>query len=91
MAQQVGAQLWHMSNVSGYMWTYQNPNLTTTKFGGASATNGIYAGLDGSRFQNEQAETRHGRIKIGGRWIIDPDAPARLPHHRLHAHRRRAP
>ena len=72
MAQQVGAQLWHMSNVSGYMWTYQNPNLTTTKFGGASATNGIYAGLDGSRFQNEQAETRHGRIKIGGRWIITP-------------------
>ncbi len=72
MAQQVGAQLWHMSNVSGYMWTYQNPNLTTTKFGGASATNGIYAGLDGSRFQNETAETRHGRIKIGGRWIITP-------------------
>lgn len=72
MAQQVGAQLWHMSNVSGYMWTYQNPSLTTTKFGGASATNGIYAGLDGSRFQNELAETRHGRIKIGGRWIITP-------------------
>ena len=72
MAQQVVSQLWHMSNVSGYMWTYQNPNLTTTKFGGASATNGIYAGLDGSRFQNELAETRHGRISIGGRWIITP-------------------
>lgn len=72
MAQQVGAELWHMSNVSGYMWTYQNPNLTTTRFGGASAKNGIYAGLDGSRFQNEQAATRHGRISIGGRWISTP-------------------
>ena len=72
MAQQVGAELWHMSNVSGYMWTYQNPDLTTTKFGGASAKYGIYAGLDGSRFQNEQASTRHGRISIGGRWISTP-------------------
>ena len=72
MAQQVGAELWHMSNVSGYMWTYQHPGLTTTRFGGASAKNGIYAGLNGARFQNEQTATRHGRINIGGRWISTP-------------------
>ena len=73
MAQAVGAELWHMSNVSGYMWTHQKPGLSTTSgLGGASATYGIYAGLDGSRFQNELAATRHGRISIGGRWISTP-------------------
>ena len=73
MAQAVGAELWHMSNVSGYMWTHQKPGLSTTSgLGGASAVYGIYAGLDGSRFQNELAATRHGRISIGGRWISTP-------------------
>lgn len=73
MAQQVGAELWHMSNVSGYMWTHQKPGLSTTSgLGGANAMYGIYAGLSGARFQNEQAETRHGRICIGGRWISTP-------------------
>ena len=73
MAQQVGAQLWHMSNVSGYMWTHLKDGLTTANgLGGANAAFGIYAGLDGSRFQNEQAATRHGRISIGGRWISTP-------------------
>ena len=72
MAQQAGAQLWHMSNVSGYMWTYKKPELSTTRFGGASAARGIYAGLSGARFQNELAASRHGRIDIGGRWISTP-------------------
>lgn len=73
MAQQVGAQLWHMSNVSGYMWTHLKDGLSTASgLGGASAAYGIYAGLNGARFQNEQAATRHGRINIGGRWISTP-------------------
>lgn len=71
MAQRVGARIWHMSNVSGFMWAYQNPALSTcTQF--RSRANGIVAGLNGARFQNEDAPNRHGRINIGGRWISTP-------------------
>lgn len=72
MAAQVGAELWHMSNVSGYHWAYKNPELTTTGFGGVSADFGVFAGLSGARFQNELTPNRHGRIDIGGRWISTP-------------------
>lgn len=73
MAQEVGAQLWHMSNVSGFMWGYQSPYLTTCKslaFGFKPL--GVYVGPSGARFQNETAYNRHGRIDIGGRWIMTP-------------------
>ncbi len=71
MAQRVGARIWHTSNVSGFMWAYQNPSLSTcTQF--RSRANGIVAGLNGARFQNEDAANRHGRINIGGRWISTP-------------------
>jgi uncharacterized protein with FMN-binding domain len=33
---------------------------------------GVIVGLGGSRFINEVAENRHGRIDIGGRWISTP-------------------
>ena len=73
MAQAVGAELWHMSNVSGYKWAYQNPNLSTCASLGLGFTPaGIYAGVTGKRFQDETAENRHGRIDIGGAWISTP-------------------
>lgn len=72
MATAVGADLWHMSNSAGFSWTYKNPNLSTVGLGGPSATLGVIVGLGGSRFMNEAAENRHGRIDIGGRWISTP-------------------
>jgi succinate dehydrogenase/fumarate reductase flavoprotein subunit len=73
MAQQVGAELWHMSNVSGFMWSYQSPYLSTcSSLAFGFAPKGIYAGPSGKRFQDETAYNRHGRIDIGGRWIMTP-------------------
>ncbi|MEE8716000.1 MAG: FAD-binding protein [Coriobacteriales bacterium] len=73
MAQEVGAQLWHMSNVSGFMWAYQSPYLTTCKsLALGFKPLGVYVGPSGARFQNETAYNRHGRINIGGRWIMTP-------------------
>ena len=71
MAQKAGAQLWHMSNVSGWLWAYQNPALSTCKTI-TTFPNGILAGSNGARFQNESLSNRHGRICIGGRWISTP-------------------
>ncbi len=72
MAMEVGADLWHMSNVSGFNWAYQSPYLTTSSSIGGLASKGIYAGISGKRFMDESASTRHGRIDIGGRWISTP-------------------
>lgn len=73
MALSAGAQLWHMSNVSGFMWFYQAPGVTTCKSLALGwQPRGIFAGLSGKRFQNENAANRHGRIDIGGRWISTP-------------------
>ncbi len=71
MAQKAGAQLWHMSNVSGWLWAYQNPALSTCKTV-RSFSNGVTVGCNGARFQNESLSNRHGRINIGGRWISTP-------------------
>jgi len=72
MAMGVGADLWHMSNSAGFSWTYKNPKMSTVGLAGPSATMGIIVGLGGSRFMNESASNRHGRIDIGGRWISTP-------------------
>ncbi|MDO4546836.1 MAG: FAD-binding protein [Clostridia bacterium] len=72
MAMGVGADLWHMSNSAGFSWIYKNPALSTVGLGGPTATLGVIVGLGGSRFMNEAAENRHGRIDIGGRWISTP-------------------
>lgn len=72
MAMGVGADLWHMSNSAGFSWCYKNPHLSTVGLAGPSATLGVIVGLGGSRFMNEAAENRHGRIDIGGRWISTP-------------------
>ncbi|MCL2339472.1 MAG: FAD-binding protein [Actinomycetia bacterium] len=71
MAMSVGADLWHMSNSAGFSWTFKRPGekLVTS---GLTARNGIIVGLGGGRFMNETAQSRHGRIDIGGRWISTP-------------------
>jgi len=72
MATAIGADLWHMSNAAGFSWTYKDPKLSTVGLSGPSATIGAIFGLGGSRFMNESATNRHGRINIGGRWISTP-------------------
>ena len=73
MAMGAGADLWHMSNVSGFMWAYQSPYLTTCQSLAFGFTfNGIFAGPSGKRFQDETSLNRHGRIDVGGRWISTP-------------------
>lgn len=73
MAMGAGADLWHMSNSAGFTWTHKRPNLDTVSlFQGPNAKSGIFVGLGGDRFMNETAQTRHGRIYIGGRWISTP-------------------
>ena len=73
MALGAGADLWHMSNSAGFTWTHKRPHLDAVSlFGGPNSGSGIYVGLGGDRFMNESAETRHGRIYIGGRWISTP-------------------
>jgi succinate dehydrogenase/fumarate reductase flavoprotein subunit len=81
MAMAVGADLWHMSNSAGFTWIYQDPQMSAVGLMGPSSTIGVIVGLGGSRFMNEAAENRHGRIDIGGRWI---STPMPLPSYSVH-------
>lgn len=72
MAMAVGADLWHMSNSAGFTWAYKSPHLTTVAHDAPTATQGVIVGVNGARFMNEAAPTRHGRIDIGGRLISTP-------------------
>ncbi len=71
MAIEVGAQLWHMNNVAGFLWAYEAPG-TTRKAGSITAKLGIIVGMDGTRFISETETNRHGKINIGGRWMTMP-------------------
>ena len=53
MAMKAGADLWHMSNVSGFNWAYQSPYLSTCSSASGLAGKGIYAGISGKRFMDE--------------------------------------
>jgi succinate dehydrogenase/fumarate reductase flavoprotein subunit len=81
MAMGVGADLWHMSNSAGFSWIYQDPQMSAVGLSGPSTRLGVIVGLGGSRFINESAENRHGRIDIGGRWI---STPMPLPSYAVH-------
>ena len=71
MAQRIGAQLWHMSNISGLGFGHytEGMNVGVSVSGGA---NGIYVGPTGGRFMNEEASSRHGRVSFGGDWKMTP-------------------
>ena len=71
MAMRAGADLWHMSSTAGWLWGYQRPGLTTCS-ALYSTPKGVYVGGNGARFMAEGTHARHGRIKIGGRWIMTP-------------------
>ena len=77
MAQEVGADLWHMNNIetSGYFGgtTFEPLEgehglaLTNDKYKGGSM---IMVAGDGTRFVREDFATRHGNILYGGTWRI---------------------
>ncbi len=71
MAQRVGAQLWHMSNISGLGFGYHRDG-TAGSMSVTGTKNGIYVGPAGGRFMNEQARGRHGRVSFGGAWKMTP-------------------
>jgi succinate dehydrogenase/fumarate reductase flavoprotein subunit len=81
MAIDVGADLWHMSALSGpdinfvnpetgivcgYLFTNARPTHYSTGF---VAHNVIIVGNDGTRFMNETIEPKHGHIKTGGTYF----------------------
>lgn len=73
MGQEVGADLWHMSNISGLGYCHQTDTasgsiITSTK----GVDYAIYAGPTGGRFMNEKSHSRHGRISYGGGWNMTP-------------------
>lgn len=86
MCQEIGAQLWHMSNISGPDVTIYNPDLDcavfTTKQADAfgvkrdqranplPAYNMILVGPDGSRFMSESAVGSHGRVNVAGERML---------------------
>ena len=82
MATEAGAALWHMDNIMGpYLgvklpgWSraqvYSGNNIAKNYAGGF-----IIVGPDGTRFQNECAELRHGLVNFHGNW---QHAAASLP------------
>ena len=83
MAIEAGADLWHMSNSAGFIWSYKNDNMECSIYP-FTVKNGILVGPGGTRFMNEAYTNKHGRIDIGGRMHPDP-----LPQPNLHDLRRR--
>ena len=71
MAIEAGADLWHMSNSAGFIWSYQEEGMEQAIYP-FTVKKGILVGPGGTRFMNEAASNRHGRIDIGGRWIQTP-------------------
>ena len=73
MAQAVGADLWHMSNGAAFSWGYQPEGRSSClSVNSAALKAGVLVGPGGTRFMNETASSRHGRIDIGGSWIMMP-------------------
>lgn len=70
MGQEAGASFWHMSTGAAFMWGYKPDDMQACVWPPVSTTRGIFVGPSGSRYVNEQAESRHGRINIGGAFLI---------------------
>ena len=70
MGQEAGASFWHLSNGAAFMWGYIPEGSSACAWPPVSTSKGIFVGPSGSRYVNEQAESRHGRISIGGAYLI---------------------
>ena len=71
MCQAVGAQMWHMSNLSGLGFGYHAEGAESA-LSVKGAKMGVYVGPCGGRFMNEAASSRHGRVSFGGAWNMTP-------------------
>lgn len=71
MALDVGADLWHMSNVVTNIEFYDEANQYAT-FGFQGTSRGIMVGPDGTRFAAEDASRRHGKFNVSGTWQNSP-------------------
>jgi hypothetical protein len=80
MAQEVGADLWHMSALSGPFLEFQNPQTTipfrqlmgTLSYSSLKDTSAIIIGADGTRFVNECVGLKHGHVMFHGLFIRVP-------------------
>jgi succinate dehydrogenase/fumarate reductase flavoprotein subunit len=81
MAIDVGADLWHMSNISGPQFTFAPPGSPIAIIIRMPKPNYIWVAKDGTRFLAEgdpMAMTSHGKIRLNGRWV---QTPCPLPVH----------
>lgn len=74
MCQKIGADLWHMANVSGPILAFKLRNLSTAMWLNFPHENSyIFVGPDGKRFCKEGppciVSDRHGKINYHGQWI----------------------
>ncbi len=81
MAMAVGADLWHMSTLSGPDVNFVNPETGVAPgyFGVTSAKSGAYTGFtqmsaivvgaDGTRYMNETVTPSHGHVNFHGMWV----------------------
>ncbi len=84
MAMEIGANLWHMSNIAGPDLNVLNPE-TNTAFAyaiqgreaadlcsGFATQNVIFVGADGTRFTDESFLPNHGHVDFHGTWTQMP-------------------
>ncbi|MBR2834367.1 MAG: FAD-binding protein [Coriobacteriales bacterium] len=88
IAIEAGADLWHMSNSAGFIWGFKEDEWERAIYISPFRLKaGIMVGPAGTRFLNEAANSRHGRIDFGGSsiqtpcpdptyWILDADSIA---------------
>jgi len=88
MALDVGADLWHMQNISGPQYSFKLPDMDVVMYPrGMQGDSYIYVAGTGNRFVCEQAYFRqtseglqypvkHGKILVHGQWVPSPTPPS---------------
>ncbi len=74
MAQEVGADLWHMRNYMGIAGM-KVPEYDCGFYVSPAGNGWINVALDGKRFANEKIASDHGKAMIHGRYELYPDRP----------------
>lgn len=77
MSIEVGAELWHMSNIAGPEFFFKAPEIPVSRFLNLPhAKSYIFVAGDGQRFMAEgplvMGSDRHGKVNYHGRWIQQP-------------------
>lgn len=78
MAMAVGADLWHMNNISGPWYYLKVPEFPAVmELVPQHHYNDYPGGMimvagDGKRFMNEKHKITHGKVRVGGEWVQAP-------------------